>query len=205
MVQVISGLSEGESVVVSGQFLLDSESRVQEAIRKFTSAEAATPDAATPGPRIEVTPAQRKRVDAVVAAYLAIWDALGAEQKETTPVNPAVLIEAAHALHSDSRGTKLEAIATTVAAAADALRGRTIDQQREAFNKLSTAAIALVDAAPPTESVGKVLYLMHCPMTKAPGNWLQDQEDLANPYYATDMKSCGETVRKIETHKGGTP
>lgn len=34
-VQVIEGLKEGESVVVSGQFLLDSESRFQEAVQKF--------------------------------------------------------------------------------------------------------------------------------------------------------------------------
>lgn len=33
--RILSGLSEGESVVVSAQFLLDSESRLQEAIRKM--------------------------------------------------------------------------------------------------------------------------------------------------------------------------
>jgi Cu(I)/Ag(I) efflux system membrane fusion protein/cobalt-zinc-cadmium efflux system membrane fusion protein len=35
LTEVISGLSEGELVVVSGQFLLDSESQLQEAIRKM--------------------------------------------------------------------------------------------------------------------------------------------------------------------------
>lgn len=35
--QIIEGLSEGEAVVVSGQFLLDSESRIQEAIRSLQS------------------------------------------------------------------------------------------------------------------------------------------------------------------------
>lgn len=39
-VEIQNGLSAGESVVVSGQFLLDSESRVQEAIRKFLSLKA---------------------------------------------------------------------------------------------------------------------------------------------------------------------
>lgn len=34
-VRILSGLSEGESIVVSAQFLLDSESRLQEAIRKM--------------------------------------------------------------------------------------------------------------------------------------------------------------------------
>ncbi len=35
--QVLSGLSEGERVVTSGQFLLDSESQLQEAIQKMTA------------------------------------------------------------------------------------------------------------------------------------------------------------------------
>jgi len=36
--QVISGLNEGDIVVTSGQFLMDSESRIQEALSKFKSA-----------------------------------------------------------------------------------------------------------------------------------------------------------------------
>ncbi len=39
--EVRSGLSEGETVVTSGQFLLDSESKLQEAVQKFLSQAAA--------------------------------------------------------------------------------------------------------------------------------------------------------------------
>ena len=46
MVQVIDGLSPGEPVVVSGQFLLDSESRLREAVRKFLDAKKQQPPAA---------------------------------------------------------------------------------------------------------------------------------------------------------------
>lgn len=42
--QVLKGLKEGEKVVVSAQFLLDSESRLQEAIQKMLSARSATRD-----------------------------------------------------------------------------------------------------------------------------------------------------------------
>jgi Cu(I)/Ag(I) efflux system membrane fusion protein/cobalt-zinc-cadmium efflux system membrane fusion protein len=41
MLQVLSGLAPGETVVVSGQFLLDSESRLREAALKFTEPAAA--------------------------------------------------------------------------------------------------------------------------------------------------------------------
>jgi RND family efflux transporter MFP subunit len=43
MVEVISGLQEGERVVASGQFMLDSESQLREAIQKMSSAMVATP------------------------------------------------------------------------------------------------------------------------------------------------------------------
>jgi hypothetical protein len=35
MFEVIEGLAEGEEIVVSGQFMLDSESRLKEAIAKM--------------------------------------------------------------------------------------------------------------------------------------------------------------------------
>ena len=38
VVEVPAGLEEGEAVVVSGQFLLDSESRLQEAVQKLQEA-----------------------------------------------------------------------------------------------------------------------------------------------------------------------
>ncbi|HSH13573.1 MAG TPA: efflux RND transporter periplasmic adaptor subunit, partial [Desulfurivibrionaceae bacterium] len=44
--QVLSGLKEGETVVTSAQFLLDSESRLQEVLRKMTAPEPAAAPAA---------------------------------------------------------------------------------------------------------------------------------------------------------------
>lgn len=49
VVQVLAGLAPGEPVVISGQFLLDAESRFREAIRKFLSARDGTANAAAAG------------------------------------------------------------------------------------------------------------------------------------------------------------
>jgi rubrerythrin len=48
--EVLSGLAAGEEVVVSGQFLLDSESQLQEAIRKMLARRAGGSEAAEPRP-----------------------------------------------------------------------------------------------------------------------------------------------------------
>jgi len=41
--QVLAGLSEGERIVTSGQFMLDSESQLREAIQKMQASQSATP------------------------------------------------------------------------------------------------------------------------------------------------------------------
>jgi len=198
LVQVVSGLAAGDSVVTSGQFLLDSESRAQTAIRKFMEPE--TPGA-TPGRRMEATPAQRVQIDAVVKAYLAIWDPLGAEEPVKEPINPEALIGAAQELVAVCKGAPIERLARDVLRTSEGLKGKALDKQRESFKPVSMAVIALIDAAPPTATVGTVLYIMSCPMTPPPGAWVQDSEDIRNPY-ETDMISCGETLRKVEAWAG---
>jgi Cu(I)/Ag(I) efflux system membrane fusion protein/cobalt-zinc-cadmium efflux system membrane fusion protein len=48
MVQVLAGLAPGEAVVTSGQFLLDAESRMKEAVEKFLAAKLLQPGATLP-------------------------------------------------------------------------------------------------------------------------------------------------------------
>jgi RND family efflux transporter MFP subunit len=61
LIQVTSGLNAGERVVTSGQFLLDSESQLREAIDKMRGSTAATkPEVAEAGGADAVTPAPVK-------------------------------------------------------------------------------------------------------------------------------------------------
>jgi len=48
MVQILGGLKVGERVVLSGQFMLDSESQLREAVQKMLNPESATASRATP-------------------------------------------------------------------------------------------------------------------------------------------------------------
>ena len=56
--QVLSGLRAGERVVTSGQFMLDSESQLREAIQKMLKSAAAEPAAGDQGMRASATSAQ---------------------------------------------------------------------------------------------------------------------------------------------------
>ncbi len=225
MVQVVEGLAPGEAVVTSGQFLIDSESRLREAIQKFlsqqASAGATTMPGAPPAPASAATapsptaPAdlsseQQQKVDAVVSAYLKLSSSLGAVQEKDAPppqLDLAGLISAAHSLHGAVSGTKHEPLAVEVAKAAEAMKGHPLDHQRRMFSALGEKVIALADAMPPTAAVvggageGGTLYVMNCPMAPggAKGDWLQTSPDVKNPFFATDMKECGSQVRTLKT------
>ncbi|MCI0629680.1 MAG: efflux RND transporter periplasmic adaptor subunit, partial [Phycisphaerales bacterium] len=208
MVQVLSGLAPGEAVVTSGQFLLDSESRMKEAIQKHLSANLLQPPGASPAAtQRETQPAARiiadawtPAIDSITTEYLKMAEILGAKQEAPTPVDPINFIEAAKRLAYQSTG-EVEALIESVAEAATTLAGKPIHDQREAFKKLSDAMIALVQRIPPSKAVGERLFIAHCPM--APGNWLQTQEEIRNPYYATSMKRCGTIKGTILAQETG--
>jgi Cu(I)/Ag(I) efflux system membrane fusion protein/cobalt-zinc-cadmium efflux system membrane fusion protein len=205
LVQVLSGLSAGEAVVTSGQFLLDSESRLKEAIQKHLSANLPQPATASEMQPAETQPepellvdAWVPEVDALITEYLKIAAVLGEKQTESTPttVNVDALVAAAdHLIQRSSADVK--SLAAPVAESVKVLAGQPIDQQRETFKKVSDAMIALARRVPPSTVVAQELFIAYCPM--APGSWLQTQEEIVNPYYATTMKRCGEIKGKIAT------
>jgi Cu(I)/Ag(I) efflux system membrane fusion protein/cobalt-zinc-cadmium efflux system membrane fusion protein len=62
-VQVRSGLSAGEQVVTSAQFMLDSESKLREAIEKMREPQAATPAAAPTESATPQKPTDKQKLD----------------------------------------------------------------------------------------------------------------------------------------------
>ena len=142
-----------------------------------------------------------RQVDALLSAYLKITDKLGAVQQTDTPVDVNKLVLAAHVVHGAVLGSSYEPLAVSIAKAGEALRDKPIDAQRELFKELSAKVVELAETLPPSRAVTSKLYRMHCPM--APGDWLQTSEHIANPFYAKEMKECGELVKIIETQKGG--
>ncbi|HEX7897862.1 MAG TPA: efflux RND transporter periplasmic adaptor subunit [Planctomycetota bacterium] len=115
-VQILGGLVPGETVVVSGQFLLDAESRVREAIRKLS------PPATEPG------------FEAVVRAYLPLADSL-ARDKPVEPPAVDTLIEEAKRANAPEVAKEVEHLCCVP-----------IKEQRERFKKVSEALIALKPA-----------------------------------------------------------
>lgn len=202
LVQIVSGVEPGEDVVASGQFLLDSESRLREAIAKFLgqgggARSAPAAPVADHGDRVAAADARAPAalVDRVIAEYLAIAEPLGQEQPDTPPAKVDGLLGAVEALSEKAEGADAGRLIGDARQAVAAMRSQSTDAQRGLFRQVSTAVIAIVDAMPASEPVAASLYVAHCPMAKA--DWLQRSKDLANPYYAEDMKECGSIVRRV--------
>lgn len=210
-VEVASGLRDGETVVISGQFLLDSESRLKDAVAKHMSQglPGHTTDGVTmndlrpSGSAPTTVPTERLTVPHagdIVRAYLQISEKLGERQEADSPIDPNALIASATQAAQHSDGTAKELV-TKVLTGATALRDKPLAEQRAQFVGVSEAVIELTRRASLTGEVPETLYVMHCPMVfeDRGANWMQSVEALANPYYATQMKKCGEVVERFET------
>jgi RND family efflux transporter MFP subunit len=221
MIEILDGLKNGEQVVTSGQFLLDAESRMREAIQKHLNdrllanqgetdeAPAGRPEAgemrsdpsaqgdsagqaaSTAAEKLSWSP----DVDAVFAQYLEMAKVLGAEEPPEAPLDVNELVAAAQAL-VDVTPPDQQAHARSVLTAASAFKGKPIDEQRKLFAALSEAVVAMAEVCPPSKALAEKLYVMFCPMKNA--RWLQTTEEVANPYYAVEMKRCGEVQRTID-------
>lgn len=226
MVQIVEGIKEGERVVTSGQFLLDAESRMREAIQKHLDERllaeggkgageknavpadvpmsgemrANAPMPADPATMPDETASGETLpwsldVDALFVPYLEMAGALGAAKQPEAPLDAEKLVASAEALVNVTP-PEGQNHARKVLSAATALKGKSLDEQRKLFAPLSEAVIAMAKVCPPSTSIAEKLFVMHCPMKKA--TWLQTSEKVANPYYATEMKQCGEVKQTLE-------
>jgi hypothetical protein len=196
-VQILTGLSGNENVVISGQFLLDSESRMKEAIQKHlrdrrairaVAEPAAAPDATAPASTQSSSAGQ---TDGLFNAYLALQKSLvGAGQT----VDASGLAKAAASISQTLPAGDLRDLVRDIGGQAEELAGLPLDKQREMFKGLSAAMISLADKSSPSPTVAPMLEQYHCPMAQA--EWLQLTGETANPYLS-DMPTCGTLTRKI--------
>ena len=71
-----------------------------------------------------------------------------------------------------------------------------ISHQRDHFMSLSKNMYELIKVAKPTETV----YYQFCPMANdgKGANWLSKENGIKNPYYGSQMLTCGRTVETIK-------
>jgi predicted component of type VI protein secretion system len=133
------------------------------------------------------------------AALLACAPSARADQLTPAIVDPAVAIQSALAKDSlegvpanagaiEEQARKLGAPAAKIGAAAKELQGAAkLAEARTAFGKLSEAIVAYVDSQ--KLSLDPRFKIAFCPMALKP--WIQKDGPIQNPYYGTEMPTCG--------------
>lgn len=203
--QVLAGLKVGERVVTSGQFMLDSESQLREAIQKMlkpavgASGATASPNPSAPAKKEPTAPRPTgTATDSSVAPLrllaLAAADAAAAlaaddlaSYKKQVPALRTALAEYfrgyEHAAHGPLAKYK-EALTDP----------GNLDAARREFEPFSTvvADLARENDLHHTDN----LHIFECPMAPVTGKarWLQRSGGTKNPFFGSKMLRCGDEV-----------
>ena len=202
---VRQGLSEGEQVVVNGNFKIDS------AVQLLAKPSMMNPQAASDEQTktaesyqaITIPDALQAQLADLFTAYLDIHkalshdslsDAQGATKRFLDVLNNLDMTGLTGEAHSElmAEHGNLKKIITPMLVTDD------IERSRQGFAMLSESMIVL------TRKFGKgssgEIMRFHCPMAFANrgADWLQDKPEVQNPYFGSAMFRCGSQVETIK-------
>jgi len=215
---VVSGLAEGEWVVVAGNFKIDSALQIQARPSMMNPvAETATP-AEVVSDRYAHPPAGPKPSEAflssiapVVDAYLAFQLALSGDDLEAAKQAARALgstVDAVIISESDD-----EAVAAWTTAAGHMTGSLTtyanakdLATIRASFDPFTDAFWAVLSRFQETGDShdDRTLRLFHCPMFGDGADWIQTATSAANPYFGASMLRCGSQTDSLSFVAGAT-
>jgi Cu(I)/Ag(I) efflux system membrane fusion protein len=198
LVEVASGLSAGDKVVVNGNLLIDGQAEMN---RSFAEPVATNATAiALPA----LTDTQRKAVKDFFILADAITVALAADKLDEFNMQAAKSHAAMPALMDAfvNADKAWHPLLKSIEEAGHLAKADTLKAARKTFHPFSTAAVALAQALRRSEKEFASLKVFRCPMTKsvfdaAPkaSEWIQLQPSIRNPYFGAEMLDCGAEVK----------
>jgi len=182
---VLSGLSEGESVVVDGAFQIDASAQLRglESMMSYQAEDEENTES--------FSVLDDSMMRALVAPYLKLKDELvRSDAKTSSALAKAMLVLLSDKKYAFSR-TNLKAPLESLQKTED------IEVQRELFRLISNE---MIQWASTTQSVSSKLYVQFCPMANnnKGAKWLSSEEQIRNPFYGDVMLTCGSVVEVIE-------
>ena len=182
---VLSGLTVGESVVVSGAFQIDASAQLR-GLQSMMSYQTEASESIAP-----FTAQEDSMMRALVVPYLKLKDEL--VRSDANAASAAVtkmlslLSDKKYAFSRSNLKTHLKSLEKT----------DDIEEQRELFRLISNE---MIQWASSTQSVSSKLYVQFCPMANnnKGAKWLSSEEQIRNPFYGDAMLTCGSVVDILE-------
>jgi Cu(I)/Ag(I) efflux system membrane fusion protein len=197
--EVLEGLSEGERVVSSANFLIDAESRIQGALKTW-DVESETKEQKSPAAPAQgqQTPLGQNAVPAfqsVLGAYDRIHESLAKDRLDGIAAQAVALRGAIRQLISSTPELmKEEGYRNALAKlrrAAEGFDARNLEDARAQFGFFSAELISFLKGYPAL--VDHPIYTITCPMWKeSPAQWVQTTGQVKNPFLGKQMPDCGQ-------------
>lgn len=190
---IVSGLKEGERVVFQGAFTLDAELQIRGGASMMTLPD----DVARGATRVfDVPPKVIQRLSPLVMAYLELSAALAKDDLAAAKTAFKASLFEANKIQiqtpTDAAKRWKELHAQLVDATEKGRDAPDLDHARKPFETLSRVMTELLRRyGNPTKEAVK---LAHCPMAAGGqgADWLQLAPDVRNPYFGSQMYTCGE-------------
>ncbi len=214
---VKSGLREGERVVVQGNFKIDSALQIQAkpsmmnpegggpapVHRHGDTPQAANPQMARPKAETSAVPDRFKtQLEPLFSAYFAIQQALSEDELETAQKGARQLLKSLEAvdmglLKEPAHTSWMRRHQALKEAAGEIAGAEEVSDARSSFRSLSRSLIAVAEEF--GTSGKQPIFRFHCPMAfdGEGADWLQDNREIANPYFGAAMFKCGELTETV--------
>ena len=205
---IVEGLSAGETVATGGNFLIDSQMQLagNPSLMDPTKAPSYSPG---PLELPNTTPVMLasdagNTLDRTYDAYFEIQCAMAADQTPP-PVALNTLIEGLRELEMLANvPDEAQRRFATARRAASRMDG-SLETAREAYRGVSHAMLRAATVARGPKTAVKLTHY-YCPMVPGGGgDWMQPGGDLQNPYWGSEMLTCGEVVRDMAIPAGMVP
>jgi RND family efflux transporter MFP subunit len=203
-VEILDGLKPGEMVVTSGQFLIDSEARMREALAKMVKGDLASnqnPTAAVAGAsELKSLPADlQAQLVQVLDGYFAIGNQLASDSSTGIATSARRIADSVdhmlaisipqhpHFWHDHDE------IAVVRGKALELIGAASLEEVRLKYADLSVALGKLLGATGIPPSFGNEVDELHCPMYlegQGGSTWLQLPGTVRNPFFGGKMPNC---------------
>jgi len=219
-VQILDGLKPGERVVVSGQFLIDSEARLRESLARMVKGDLASEQRATyamagSSELKSLPPKVAELIGRTLNDYLAIAESLTRDSTDGIADHAGSLATAldglvrvniagdAHFWHRHDEAVTAGGKAMELAASGD------LATAREKFGDISISLRKLLMATGIPQDYGREIHTLRCPMYRAGQGgayWLQPAGPVRNPYMGSVMIECFNSRETLPiTNEGVAP
>jgi len=191
LIQILKGLEKGETIVTSGQFLIDSESNLREAVNKMLEIQASGSSAKDHTGMSDAKMNDHKEINlsALIESYLRIHDALVSESMPEVVEETRILSDNIKKIRHTDPEKKVSEIIARMNVSLTGLLSGDLKQSREAFKTLSRSMMDLIKGPGRESALSSEVKLYHCPMEKE--YWIQKGTEMKNPYMGEAMFICG--------------